>query len=60
MPSFPAVTTWIRRIGGRGAFENVSEVLRAREVSYAQIETLAARVALTAPVPSRLTAPIAA
>lgn len=49
MPSFHAATTWIRRIGGFGALENVSEVLRAREASHAQVESLAARVALIAP-----------
>ena len=50
MPSFHAVTTWIRRIGASGALDNVTEVLRAREACHAQVERLAARVALATPV----------
>ena len=50
MPSFHAMTTWVRRIGAAGAFDNVSEVLLAREASHAQVDTLAARVARVTPV----------
>ncbi len=56
MPSFHAVTTWIRRNGASGALDNVNEVLRAREASRRQIEHLAQRVAM----PAVVTTPVAA
>ncbi len=56
MPSFHAVTTWIRRNGASGALENVNEVLRAREASRVQIEHLAERIAMS----ELIAAPLAA
>ena len=60
MPSFHAVTTWIRRNGASGALDNVTEVLAAREASHLQVETLAAHVGRADAVVTPLAAPFAA
>ncbi|MBK5288762.1 MAG: hypothetical protein JJE46_09870, partial [Acidimicrobiia bacterium] len=47
---------WIRRIGASGALDNVTEVLRARDASHAQVESLAARLAIASPIATPLAA----
>ena len=45
MPRFALLTVVLRRIGGHGAIENVTEVLAARADANAAVASLAARMA---------------
>ncbi len=48
MPRFQNLTAYIGRFGGRGALDNVSEVLTARAQATATINEFEARVAKAA------------
>ena len=45
MPRFQNLTAFIGRFGGRGAFDNVSDVLTARAEAVVTINDFEARVA---------------
>jgi len=44
MPRFAVLTLLVRRISGRGALDNVVEVLNARAAVNAEVASLEARV----------------
>ena len=44
MPRFANLTLLLRRVGGQGAFDNVTAVLEARAQAHEQVNSLAARV----------------
>jgi hypothetical protein len=44
MPRFANISLLLRRVGGQGAFDNVTAVLEARAQAHEQVDTLAARV----------------
>jgi hypothetical protein len=48
---FPLVSHVVRQLSGRGALDNVNEVLAERAALTARLDALTARVAATGPVP---------
>jgi hypothetical protein len=44
MPRFANLSSLLRRVGGQGAFDNVTAVLEARAQAHEQLNSLEARV----------------